>query len=227
MRHKLTKRVCDLFFDLPFRRSAMTARLDRQPLKALYLSAAVAWLLVMLPVWTLIAIIPSWRPRRSWTLSRTVTVWSARYLLPVAFRTRTFSPLMVDPHAMAKDPANGLVWVEPEPNLVVGEIKAYAEKQGVETVRLAGYWYGQRDEGAVGTMAKPGERVIYELHGKQCHLHMGSSKPDGHSRCFRRWRMDGKWWFSAALPSPLTAVYLRRWETPVRKASRLYCATTC
>ena len=142
--------------------------LKYQPFKALYLGTALSGLLVMLPVWTILATIPSQRPRRSWTVSRTVTVWFIRYILPVAFQTRTFSPTMVDPHTMADDPANGLVWVDPDPKLIVGDIDVYAKKQGVEPVRVAGYWYGQRDaEGKVGALAQPGERIIYELHGKQ------------------------------------------------------------
>ena len=148
-------------------RYIMSSLFMYQPFKAVYLGAALAGLLLLLPLWTLLATVPAFRPRRSWTIIRTVTVWGFRYLLPVLFRTRAFATTMVDPMVLAKNPKHGLVWVNPDPELVVGEIKTYAERQGVEPVKLAGYWYGQRDlEGAVGTPANPGERVIYELHGE-------------------------------------------------------------
>ncbi|KZT01775.1 alpha/beta-hydrolase [Laetiporus sulphureus 93-53] len=45
-----------------------------QPFKAIYTLSTVAGLLLRLPYWTLINLLPSWRPRTSWTLGRAIFV---------------------------------------------------------------------------------------------------------------------------------------------------------
>ena len=141
--------------------------LRHHPFKFLYLFFGALILLVLLPFWTLIALVPQRRPRSSWTITRTLMVWTLQFYLPIAFRTYSYAATFQDPKKLERDPKNGVVWVEPDEQLIVGEIKEYAQRQGVSAVRLAGYWYGERDAAdQVGARARPGERVIYELHGK-------------------------------------------------------------
>jgi hypothetical protein len=65
-----------------------------------------------------------------------------------------------DAEAIAAAPNNtDFTWVEPlEPELLVGELKKYAERNGVESVKTSGYWYG--DDNAVPPAS---ERIIYHL----------------------------------------------------------------
>lgn len=61
---------------------------------------------------------------------------------------------------------SGFVWVEATPSLIAGEILEKAKKNGVEAVRTAGFWFGERGpDGMVGQIAKSDEMVFYHLHG--------------------------------------------------------------
>jgi len=46
----------------------------KQPIKALYIIYQVILLLVVVPLWVLSYALPSWRPRRSWSISQAVGV---------------------------------------------------------------------------------------------------------------------------------------------------------
>jgi hypothetical protein len=49
--------------------------LRKQPIKGIYvLSQLIALLTVRLPFWTLISLVPAFRPRPSWTLARCIRV---------------------------------------------------------------------------------------------------------------------------------------------------------
>ncbi|THH09623.1 hypothetical protein EW146_g8636 [Bondarzewia mesenterica] len=70
----------------------------------------------------------------------------------------------------------GFVWVEPTPNLVVGEIRDKAAINGVQAIRTGGFWFGTKGaDGQVGQRASPNEKVFYHLHGGG--FVMGSSHP--------------------------------------------------
>ncbi|THH28616.1 hypothetical protein EUX98_g5570 [Antrodiella citrinella] len=58
------------------------------------------------------------------------------------------------------------VWVAPTPHLIVGDVKRWAKKAHVESIRIPGYW--MEPEGSnreTGEAPRPGERVVYHLHG--------------------------------------------------------------
>ncbi|KAJ3535198.1 hypothetical protein NM688_g7011 [Phlebia brevispora] len=133
----------------------------RQPFKALYLLYFYfVLLLVKLPFWILTSLPRSWRPRPSWTVFRTVFLQTMDAVMEAMVTTSTYTMLRVDPQKFAKSAeTNGLVWVEPTPELIVGDIKEYATKNGVTPTRVAGYWYGDRSS------PLPEEKIIYELHG--------------------------------------------------------------
>jgi hypothetical protein len=61
----------------------------------------------------------------------------------------------------------GFVWVEATPGLITGDIRHFAELNGVEPALIGGFWYGQRGpDDSVGQRASPKELVVYNLHGK-------------------------------------------------------------
>lgn len=59
------------------------------------------------------------------------------------------------------------VWVKPVPHMVVGEIKDAAEKNGVSSIRIPGYWMEKEGLGDIkpGAPPAPGEKVVCFLHG--------------------------------------------------------------
>jgi acetyl esterase/lipase len=58
------------------------------------------------------------------------------------------------------------VWVEPVPELVLGDLKTWAEISNVEPIRIPGYWIDQKGcDIEPGSEAAPGEKVFYHFHG--------------------------------------------------------------
>ncbi|KAJ3554233.1 hypothetical protein NM688_g3213 [Phlebia brevispora] len=133
----------------------------RQPFTALYLSYFYFVLLsVKIPFWVLTSLPRSWRPRPSWTIFRTVSLRVMEARMEAMATTSTYNMMRVDPQRFAKSADKvGLVWVEPIPELIVGDVKEYAIKNGVSSTRVAGYWYGSR------SAPSPDEKIIYALHG--------------------------------------------------------------
>ncbi|KAI9061124.1 alpha/beta-hydrolase [Trametes sanguinea] len=146
----------------------------KQPLKAVFLIGSVVYIVFSLPIWALTASLPSWRPRRSWSLWRAVMVKIVRTGVKIMF---AIDPPQFPPLESYKKDASSIVWVEPAPpDLIVGEIRELAEKNEVKSVKIGGFWLGPKGpDGVAGQRAKPEERVIYHLHGGG-HV-MGSSHP--------------------------------------------------
>lgn len=68
--------------------------------------------------------------------------------------------------AIAEGPGIKGVWVRPVPQLIVGEVKKWAEQAHVECVKIPGYWMEKRGiDRLAGSPPKPGEKVLYHLHG--------------------------------------------------------------
>lgn len=110
-------------------------------------------------------LVPAWRPRPSWTLRRNLIVSGFRAFIDILYSTALMQPPSLEKAAQDAQKL-GFVWVDPAPELVVGEIKEMAEANGVEAKRIAGFWYGPRgSDGAAGQKAEPGEMVIYHMHG--------------------------------------------------------------
>lgn len=58
------------------------------------------------------------------------------------------------------------VWIDPVPDLIVDEIKDFAETAHVHPIRIPGYWIHQAGLNVPADEAPlPGEKVIYGLHG--------------------------------------------------------------
>ncbi|KAL1665349.1 Alpha/Beta hydrolase protein [Schizophyllum commune] len=142
--------------------------LRHQPIKGVYLTGQfLLTALVRLPVWVLISLPVSWRPRPSWTLKQCVRIKLIRFLTylgdqvgPVAFR-RT-------PNHEAIVPGEGVngVWIDPVPDLIYDELKVWATAQGVEPARIPGYWlHGPESPTPIGASPTPGEKVVLCFHG--------------------------------------------------------------
>lgn len=142
----------------------------RQPLKTVYLTyVAVTLIFVRLPLWFLTSLVPSLRPRSTWTIRRTLFLKSIQVIFPAVFNTGSFNRLRVDPRKFENDEDEvGLVWIDASPELIKDDIKEFAERNGVEAERVPGYWFGGRDigTGRVGQRAHPDEKVILCLHGE-------------------------------------------------------------
>ncbi|KAJ3555365.1 hypothetical protein NM688_g2614 [Phlebia brevispora] len=146
----------------------MALPLHRQPFKGIYyLSVFLATVFVRLPFWILIFLLTGSRPRPSWTFSRIVIVNSIRVVVSAIGTTHTWRDKI---HTVEEfvDRADeyGLVFVEPVPELIQGDIKDLAARNGVEAVPIPGFWYGKRgDDGKAGQKAQSGEKIIYQIHG--------------------------------------------------------------
>lgn len=58
------------------------------------------------------------------------------------------------------------VWVSSTPQLIIGEVQKWAEDAKVGCQRIPGYWFHKEGtERAIGETPRPGEKVLYALHG--------------------------------------------------------------
>ncbi|KAF8057580.1 alpha/beta-hydrolase [Lyophyllum atratum] len=149
----------------------------KQPLKTFYLIVSVASALFLrLPYWVVSALFPSNRPRRSWSLGRTVVVRGLQAVVNIMYDVGlTGGP---DPNEASKSPdALGFVWVKGvSQEHITGRVAAAAKKNNVKPETISGYWYGKRDkDGRYAYRAKTNEKVIYYFHGGG-HV-SGSSNP--------------------------------------------------
>ncbi|KAI0340622.1 alpha/beta-hydrolase [Trametopsis cervina] len=151
----------------------------RQPFRAFYFFTNLTLLLfIRLPFWSLLYVLPSLRPRKTWSWKRSIIVQALRAFIDTLYATALPAAPVPDESTARKD---GLVWVDATPELVVGEVKQFAETNAVEAVKVAGYWYGARDaDGQVGQKATPGEKVVYHLHGGG--FVIGTAHPSGLTR---------------------------------------------
>ncbi|KAH9893199.1 alpha/beta-hydrolase [Cubamyces lactineus] len=167
--------------------------LNRQPLKALYLVyVATSLVFVKLPFWTLYYLPRSTRPRRAWTLKRTLIVRTIQTLFAtgrnvdmrggpkpaVAAKLDDDDKVLRDAHAKS-------AWIEPIPEeLFCGELKRYAEITGVEPVRIPGYWLLKKGYEWTSHRAMPGEKTVLHFHGGA--FTIGTARPTDVTANFTR-----------------------------------------
>ena len=176
-----------------------------QPLKAIYTIGQVVYLVATLPVSLIFYAFPSARPRKSWPLKRAIMGRVVRTWIDTTWKTSLDPPPPL-PHTEQDATSLGFAWVEPAPELVVGEIGEIAKQNGVEPARVGGFWYGPRDaSNRAGQKAAPGETVIYHIHGAYLttlHPQLASlNLPLSRWRACREYRPDG---ICAVLPHGLT-----------------------
>lgn len=146
----------------------MAFQYRRQPVKSLFLLyVGLSILFVRLPYWVVTSLVPAWRPRRSWSMRRTIMVRVMVVFVDALFKTQLPPPAQ-DLKTVEKEASkNGFVWIDPTPELIGGEIKAMADRNGVRPERIPGFWWGAKGpDGVAGQLAGKGEKVVYYLHGK-------------------------------------------------------------
>ncbi|KAG6369578.1 Alpha/Beta hydrolase protein [Boletus reticuloceps] len=143
----------------------MFYELREQPWFGLYLTyQVVSTTLFRLPYWYLSAYPLSWRPRPSWSVTRTVLVRLFSHLFRVTQKT---GPLVRFPthHAIAASPGVKGVWVNPVPHLITGAILVLAHTANITCARIPGYWIDRDTTLSAGAPPQPGDKVLYRLHG--------------------------------------------------------------
>lgn len=143
-----------------------------QPWRKIRIFSKFTLLLLKLPFYAFLFVIPAARPRRNWSIRRSLNVLAARnfidtlYDIDPAMNNRTpIEPTTEE--EVAREESYGFVWVEPAPNKLISEdIREVAKLNKVTPTKISGYWYGRRDTfGKAGQKASANERVIYHFHG--------------------------------------------------------------
>ncbi|KAJ4466255.1 alpha/beta-hydrolase [Lentinula aciculospora] len=151
-----------------------------QPLKTLYLTFSVLLLLcVRLPFWLIIYALPSNRPRKSWSFSRTMFTRVVQEAVRMIYDVGSFPIPPIPSEIAAKSKAKYIVSVPCLPgSLNVGGILALTQKNGVQTTEVCGYWSGSDGKAVknVPQRAQEGEKVLYYFHGGG--YIMGSADPN-------------------------------------------------
>ncbi|KAJ7197196.1 alpha/beta-hydrolase [Mycena pura] len=136
----------------------MAFKFHRQPQKTIYLIFSVLFLLLRIPFWVLRNLLPSWRPRRQWSFGRSLLVEFINAATAIMLQTSLPAPEPLEKMAQSAD-KTGFVWVDPAPNLVAGDIKRFAELNGVKSARAGGFWYTRKSDNPAGQKASPGEKM--------------------------------------------------------------------
>ncbi|KAJ7631967.1 alpha/beta-hydrolase [Mycena polygramma] len=135
-----------------------------QPLTSLYvLYTAVSIIFLRLPFWVVISAFPSLRPRRTWSMGRTIAVYGLQAVVDAMYKIG-FAPSK-DPEAFKSQPGfacvNGI-----DLDMVVGHVASAAKLNNMSPATICGYWSGKTGaESTDGHPASAQERVLYVLHG--------------------------------------------------------------
>ncbi|EJD03407.1 alpha/beta-hydrolase [Fomitiporia mediterranea MF3/22] len=137
------------------------------PFRRIVAYVFAATLLIRIPCWILVNLLPAWRPRRSWTIRKSVGVNVIRYLFEGLGRFGMDCLFYRPTHKKLETGrgANG-VYVGAVPELITGQVKEWAEKANVQSVQLPGYWMHKKGLTIpVEQKPSPDEKVVYFLHG--------------------------------------------------------------
>ena len=150
----------------------MVPLLHRQPFKTIYLLGFLSTMVfIQLPYWL---IYYSWRPnrpRKSWTLHRTISVRIVRNLtrLPFTAGLRTNRDLSLEVPQNELGPFNSrFVWIpELEEEDIVGMVGEYATRAGVKSISIPAYWLLKDGDkwSPEYDKARKDEKAILYLHG--------------------------------------------------------------
>ncbi|EED81345.1 hypothetical protein POSPLDRAFT_88000 [Postia placenta Mad-698-R] len=128
----------------------MVYEAQREPLRSIYIALQAAHTcLILTPLWTISSIPRMLRPR----------------LLSLSCRA---GPITKEPDHRAIPDASGVksVWLEPTPQLLVGDVARWAEQADVRPISIPGYWYDKDGcDTPIGAPPEEGEKVVLYLHG--------------------------------------------------------------
>jgi len=151
----------------------MVPLLHRQPFKGIYLLGfSVFMVFIQLPWWL---VYYSWRPnrpRKSWTLRRTISVRMLRnfaWQLPFKLGVRGGHDISLEVPQKELEPLNSrFVWIpELEKEDIVGMVEEYATRAGVKSIAIPAYWIlkdGTKWSPAYDKAQKD-EKVLLYTHG--------------------------------------------------------------
>lgn len=147
----------------------MVQLLEYQPIKTFYLVYFFGTLiLVKIPIWFCSYLSPTHRPRRTWTIGRSLIVRSLQELFTIKIRLK---PSNRDPSEEVSDSSltdAKFVWLEPiseDSPLICGEIRRIADLTGAKPAKIAGYWFLKKGTKWIGPKAKLDETVVLHIHG--------------------------------------------------------------
>ncbi|TCD69317.1 hypothetical protein EIP91_008073 [Steccherinum ochraceum] len=140
----------------------------KQPWKAVFITYHfITTLTIRVPLWLVFSFLPFTRLHPTWTFKRDFLVRFLKHYLHVASGCGGFRFIPMPTHLALVEGLNvkGL-WVTPTPQLIVGDVKRWAEKANVEPIRIPGYWMEQEGSNReIGEAPRPGEKVVYHIHG--------------------------------------------------------------
>ncbi|KAM6497906.1 Alpha/Beta hydrolase fold [Amanita muscaria] len=144
----------------------MSFAFRHQPLKGLYLTyQALTLLFLRLPWWITRSLLRSWRPRPSWDIKRAVFLNLIRHRSYVISQTGPLSRFPNHRH-IEQDVGEYGVWVKAVPELVKGELEAFATAASVKPATIPGYWIHKSGTNIkIASPPVPDEKVLYRLHG--------------------------------------------------------------
>ncbi|KAF9070641.1 hypothetical protein BDP27DRAFT_1419873 [Rhodocollybia butyracea] len=164
----------------------MPRLLRHQPLKGLYLTFQLfSAVLVRIPLWIVLAIPASWRPRAQWSIKRVVTLKLLRFILAIDKNTgiiKTPNHTAITPVDQADPHSPTALWITPiSDKLIRDELAIWAAAAAISPVQIPGYWLNKKGSHIVmSAPPMPGEKVIYSLHGGGfCALSAHPSDPPG------------------------------------------------
>ncbi|EGO01322.1 hypothetical protein SERLA73DRAFT_179485 [Serpula lacrymans var. lacrymans S7.3] len=163
----------------------MTHEWRRQPFRALYLGYQLLFIVFLFIPYHVVKYAPrAWRPRKSWSLQRSVGIAFVRYLGKV--EEKVGSMLSFPTHEAIKEgPGVKALWINPVPELMNKQLQQWAAISGVQPIRIPGYWMDKQGlDFTIGAPLQSGEKILYRLHGGAYTLL--SSHPDDRSAKYAR-----------------------------------------
>ncbi|KZP27622.1 alpha/beta-hydrolase, partial [Athelia psychrophila] len=139
-----------------------------QPWRTLYyFYTGLTIVFVRLPYWIIASSVPKWRPRATWSFTRSLKIRAGNAFTDSLYQT-TGIPVKsyANLDAMSADKL-GFVWVQAlDERLVLGDIARMAKANGITPAKIWGFWSGRKGtDGKWGQPALAGEKVLYHCHG--------------------------------------------------------------
>ncbi|KAF8331359.1 Alpha/Beta hydrolase protein [Cantharellus anzutake] len=163
-------------------------RTHKHPFKAIYLCYVICHLLFFkIPFWCLFYLPRATRPVSSWSWKTVIFTrilrWSDNFLLNAGLVNSMvrdhLPPLSVQELEQAGHSCRS-VWIPPIlDGDIKGEVREWKEKNGVQSDRVPGYWWGKLapESSVVFSPVALGEKIVIHFHGGD--YTMGSAFPSG------------------------------------------------
>ncbi|KAI0296504.1 alpha/beta-hydrolase [Multifurca ochricompacta] len=144
----------------------MVHQYRNQPLRGFYLLYEFTALITFrLPYWVVRNSLRPLRARRSWSLRKAVFVELVKRISKITTKVDGIK-FIADHTTVTQGPDIKHVWLDPIPDLLNNKLRAWAAKVNVVPASIPGYWFDKQGvDTPIGAPPRPGEKVIYSLHG--------------------------------------------------------------